>query len=389
VAAGDSLWTIARAYRCSVDDLRRVNRLGNNLIQPGQRLRIPVCKADDDAEQETRATRRRARTAAAEERRERERQRDESLDTGADGLDDGGRGDGAAERARGSFTQDSRSADDIALSEEPIASVDARDFESSAIDPRFIEPREEPREGSIDTPIDATREPYEPAREPYRPPREQPGTGDTWEPVAVPIVGQSIGRPQSGYLVSGKRMPKYPKLYHLRRPERAWGTSYTVDQLVHAIRLVRKRYPRVHPLAIGDLSARHGGRISMHGSHRSGRDADLGFYFRKAQQGYPKAFVVARPDNLDFPATWALISALCKTATDKTGGVERIYMTYRTQAMFYRLARKHGVSKARLGEWFQYPRGRRADHGVIRHEPGHEEHIHVRFRCAANDPECK
>ncbi len=387
VAAGDSLWTIARAYRCSVDDLRRANRLGNSLIQPGQRLRIPVCKSDDEA-QETRAPRKRARAASVEERRERDDEGRDGGDTGDSGLDDAG---DVADRVEGSFTRDGRSADDIALSEEPIASVDARGFESSEIDPRFIEPRvidpprEEPREESIDAP----REPFEPAREPFEPPREQPRTGDTWQPVAVPIVGQSIGRPQSGYLVSGKRMPKNPKLYFLRRPERAWGTSYTVDQLVHAIRVVRKRYPRVHPLAIGDLSARHGGRISMHGSHRSGRDADIGFYFRKAQRGYPKAFVVAKSDNLDFPPTWALISALCKTAADKTGGVERIYMTYRTQAMFYRLARKHGVSKARLAEWFQYPHGRRADHGIIRHEPGHEEHIHVRFRCAANDPECK
>ncbi len=406
VTAGDSLWTIARAYRCSVDDLRRANRLGGNLLKPGQRLRIPVCK-DDDEVQETRAPRKRARAAPVEEPRERDT-RDEADfdgDRGQAGVDDGSSGgEIPAERAEGSFTRDGRWGDDIALSEEPIASVDARDFqprsardfesrdfESREIDPRFTEPREidPPREEMPrEEPREVTIEPRE-VREPTQPPREQPGTGDDLVPVAVPIVGQSIGRPQTGYLVSGKHMPKNPKLYFLRRPERAWGTSYTVDQLVRAIRLVRKRYPRVHPLAIGDISARHGGRISMHGSHRSGRDADVGFYFRKAQRGYPKAFVVAKPDNLNFPATWALISALCKTAADKTGGVERIYMTYRTQGMFYRLARKHGVSKARLDEWFQYPHGRRADHGVIRHEPGHEEHIHVRFRCAANDPECK
>jgi murein endopeptidase len=97
---------------------------------------------------------------------------------------------------------------------------------------------------------------------------------------------------------------------------------------------------------------------------------------------------VATADNLDFRATWALLSAFCRTAGQPLG-VERIFMTYSTQALFYRLARKHGISRARLDEWFQYPHGRRADHGIIRHEPGHDEHIHVRFRCAPSDAECR
>jgi murein endopeptidase len=206
--------------------------------------------------------------------------------------------------------------------------------------------------------------------------------------VAVPLRGQSFGRPQNGYLVSGRQMPRDPAAYHLRRPERAWGADHTVRVIRRAIHQVRKRYPRVHPLAIGDLSARHGGRISMHGSHQSGRDADIGFYFRRPPRGYPRSFAVASAANLDFPATWALISALCRTG-EQALGVERIYMTYSTQAMFYRLARRHGVARARLDRWFQYPHGRRANHGIIRHEPGHEEHIHVRFRCAPADAECE
>lgn len=42
VRRGDSLWEIARAYRTSVEELRRANRLASSRIYPGQLLRIPA-----------------------------------------------------------------------------------------------------------------------------------------------------------------------------------------------------------------------------------------------------------------------------------------------------------------------------------------------------------
>jgi LysM repeat protein len=41
VQAGDTLWSIARAYQTSVEALRRANRfLASRQIQPGDQLRI-------------------------------------------------------------------------------------------------------------------------------------------------------------------------------------------------------------------------------------------------------------------------------------------------------------------------------------------------------------
>ena len=332
VASGDSLWKIARAYQCSVDDLKRANRLAGSAIQPGQRLRIPSCKERRDERRPERRL----------DERESRRLEDAGGEVSEEEIEVGG--------------GEMRVVDATDIEEDRGDSGGGDGEYAMAID-EGVRQRDRDRE-SVD------------------------------EMEVVPLVGQSFGRPQNGYLVSGKRLPNNPKSYFLRRPERAWGADHTVNQLVRAIRHVRRRYPRVHPLAIGDLSARHGGRLTMHGSHQSGRDADIGFYFRKAPRGYPKGFAVARPENIDFRATWAFISTLCKTAEDALG-VERIYMTYSTQAMFYRMARRHRVPKAQLDAWFQYPRGRRADHGIIRHEPGHTEHIHVRFRCAPSDPECR
>ena len=199
---------------------------------------------------------------------------------------------------------------------------------------------------------------------------------------------QSIGRPQRGRLVNASVLPRNPAAWFIRRPERAYGTRATVSQLQRVIQRVRRHFPRVHALAIGDLSARRGGKITMHGSHQSGRDVDLGFYFKRAPRGYPAAFALATEDEVDVAACFALFTALADTA-GRPGGVERMYMTYETQALFHRLGRQHGISPATLDRLFQYPHGHDSDQGLFQHEPGHDEHIHVRFSCAPTDRECR
>jgi len=199
---------------------------------------------------------------------------------------------------------------------------------------------------------------------------------------------QSIGRPQRGRLANASVLPRNPDAWFIRRPERAYGTRATVSQIQRVIQRVRRHFPRVHALAIGDLSARRGGRITMHGSHQSGRDVDLGFYFKRLPRGYPAGFALATEEEVDVAACFALFTALADTA-GRPGGVERMYMTYQTQELFHRLGREHGISPATLDRLFQYPHGHDSDHGLFHDEPGHDEHIHVRFSCAPSDRECR
>ena len=42
VKKGDSLWSIARAYNTTVDELKKLNNLSTNLLSVGQILKIPV-----------------------------------------------------------------------------------------------------------------------------------------------------------------------------------------------------------------------------------------------------------------------------------------------------------------------------------------------------------
>ncbi|RAP73888.1 LysM peptidoglycan-binding domain-containing protein [Paenibacillus montanisoli] len=42
IKPGDTLWEIARTYRTTVDELKRINGLQTDLLQVGQRLRVPI-----------------------------------------------------------------------------------------------------------------------------------------------------------------------------------------------------------------------------------------------------------------------------------------------------------------------------------------------------------
>jgi murein endopeptidase len=178
------------------------------------------------------------------------------------------------------------------------------------------------------------------------------------------------------------------KGYFIRRPERAFGANHAVHAVEQAVAVVKRKHSRVHKLAIGDLSAKTGGKISGHRSHQSGRDVDIGLYFKKKPNGYPEEFVVGTARNLDFAATWTLVSTFAGMS-EADNGVERIFLDYGVQKLLYKWAEDHGVSDEKLRRMFQYPNGKGSGSGVIRHVAGHADHLHVRFKCPENDDDCK
>ncbi len=194
--------------------------------------------------------------------------------------------------------------------------------------------------------------------------------------------GQSIGAPWSGSLQNAMRLPA-GKGYYIRREHRAFGTTHAVKHIIKAIQAVRKRFPRVHKLAIGDLSEKRGGEVSLHRSHQSGRDVDIGFYFKKRPKGYPENFVGFEDAELDLPAMWALLHAFARTA-DSPNGVQAIYLDYALQKKIYNWAKDHDVPTKLLDSYFEYPDGT----GLVRHEDNHHDHFHIRFKCPEKDTKC-
>jgi len=209
-----------------------------------------------------------------------------------------------------------------------------------------------------------------------------PGTGGRGRPM----LGQSIGSPHNGHLVHGIQLPR-GRYYVRRRPYRAWGTNNAVYYIKRIARIIRSKY-RVHKVAIGDLSKKGGGDLSPHLSHQSGRDVDIGFYFKKKPPNYPTSFVKGNRHNLNMNAMWTMLRLYVATA-GSAGGVEKIFLDYKLQKLFYKWALEHHkASKRTLRNMFQYPRGPAALLGIIRHEPGHDNHIHVRFKCPRHDKKC-
>jgi hypothetical protein len=194
------------------------------------------------------------------------------------------------------------------------------------------------------------------------------------------ITTQSLGVPWNGGLVGAERLP-HGDGYVVRRPDLAYGVPYVVDHLRHCIAEVRALYPGVHTLAIGDLSAEHGGKLAAHKSHQSGLDVDVGFYFTKIPDGYPDHFAPAG-DAIDLQATWALLTAFART-TDLDDGVAIMFLDYAVQKRLYQWARKRGTPDADLEHLFQYPHGKDAQTGLIRHWPNHADHVHVRFKSSS------
>jgi murein endopeptidase len=198
---------------------------------------------------------------------------------------------------------------------------------------------------------------------------------------------QSFGSPQNGWLENATKLRTIEGA-HIRRPGRAFGTRTTIEFTRRAIEETLDRHPNVHTLAIGDISAEHGGFISDHQSHRSGRDVDLGLFYKKKPSNYPGSFVDGDATNLDVAATWTLINKLAATA-NKDGGVQMILLDHEVQGLIYRYAKKRKVSQAKLERIFQYANGKNADAGIVRHYRNHANHLHVRFKCSRIDRECR
>jgi murein endopeptidase len=66
-----------------------------------------------------------------------------------------------------------------------------------------------------------------------------------------------------------------------------------------------------------------------------------------------------------------------------------MFLDYELQEVIYKWALKNGVSRRLLDTMFQYPRGMYAAQGIIRHDPGHDGHVHVRFKCPKGDTQCR
>lgn len=189
------------------------------------------------------------------------------------------------------------------------------------------------------------------------------------EPEEYGVPG-AHGTPNRGRLNAGQVLPPGAG-YEVRNPARAAGTPATVAALQWGMSRLAARYPDGTSLVVGDLSFPGGGRMAPHKSHQNGLDADICLLTRESRSSC--AWRVVGEGELDAERIWYLF----KSWMDQEY-VEYIFLDRALQKPLYEFAQARGATESQLRQWFEYP-ARGGTRALIRHEPGHADHFHIRF----------
>lgn len=201
-----------------------------------------------------------------------------------------------------------------------------------------------------------------------------------WKTLYWEKGSASLGAPSNGSLSGGRAFPDLGPGW-VRKGSRPWGTDETVLLLAWAITEVGLNYPGTASLVIGDLSQDGGGRVPPHRSHRSGRDVDVGLY--AADNEPVRGFKRLALDGIDYDKTWFLIERLLVT-----NEIQYVFVDYSIQQGLFEAGLDAGWDDATLEGLFEYPRGAGTGSAAIRHVRGHDDHLHIRFRCPREDEDC-
>lgn len=193
---------------------------------------------------------------------------------------------------------------------------------------------------------------------------------------------RSIGAPNDGALRNGEKLPQRGPGFRHPSHQSSWGLDRVVAAIRYLGRRLRRTFPGSAPLVIGDLSRRGGGPLPPHASHQSGRDVDIGF----PERGNPEHAHLRGdldPEAIDYAKSWFVIETLLLTG--------RVRYVFVDRPVLHRLrerAREVGWRGRSLERLFQRP-GEEGTSGIIRYEPGHDGHFHVRFRCPEGAERCR
>jgi murein endopeptidase/transposase-like protein len=188
----------------------------------------------------------------------------------------------------------------------------------------------------------------------------------------------AVGSPNRGRLVAGVQIPAGER-WELRFPNSGYGTTFAVRHLLAALDDFAQASDYARPIKLGTMSRPRGGQVGHHESHQSGRDLDIRLPLREAVP----ASLAPTARRVDWSATWTLIQAFART-----GAVQVIFLDYAVQKRVHRAAKAAGASDEELATLIQWPRGSGTNRALVRNEPGHAQHMHVRFVCGPAEPEC-
>lgn len=216
------------------------------------------------------------------------------------------------------------------------------------------------------------------------------GCFNTPTPLAPGLHG-TVGVPNSGVLTDAVELPVSGEGFARYRPKSThyFARPSLVSALQTAAATVARERPGGAPLSIGDLSAKTGGRIPGHDSHRTGRDVDLLFMVTTPAgvsvpspgfvrfEGDGLAHVQDTPDyvRLDVERQWLLLRSLL---TSPEIGVQFMFVCHEIEALLIDHARALGEPDALVWQ---------AETVML--EPSdslrHDDHVHLRVACAPDE----
>jgi penicillin-insensitive murein endopeptidase len=201
----------------------------------------------------------------------------------------------------------------------------------------------------------------------------------------VPGYRGSVGLPHAGFLDGGKELPKEGPGFRWRSAaDFHYGVPRLVEALADAAGDVAKQRPTGVPIYVGEISAKTGGRLPKHHSHRTGRDVDV-LFFATTLDGAPLAnteFVKFGADGIgvdtsgrfvrfDVEREWLFLKALLQN--DKIH-LSWIFISRPLEALLI----EHAIARGEPAELV-------AKAERVLSEPGdslpHDDHTHIRVAC--------
>jgi hypothetical protein len=184
----------------------------------------------------------------------------------------------------------------------------------------------------------------------------------------LPALGSiSVGFADQGRLINGVHLDADEDAgWICQRPDLAWGTQETVEGLKAAFLAVRKQFPDSAPARLSHIGLRDGGFLRPHRSHQSGRDADVGFFYKGDAVPGGRG---RRERSMDPARNWALVRALLTQADVQVILVDR---------GIQKVLIKHALSIGEDPDWIDriFRAGKQS---LVQHARRHRDHFHVRF----------
>jgi penicillin-insensitive murein endopeptidase len=211
----------------------------------------------------------------------------------------------------------------------------------------------------------------------------------------------SCGSTNRGALGNPAMLPMRGPGFIMAEPWRSRGSSFGTAELVSLIQRSSWAVALAHEgsqLSVADLSNKQGGAIAQHRSHQNGRDVDLiyyamdkegnpfypdshmAYYTSEGQATYAKAPNFAKNIPIryfDLKRNWSLIRHLM---LDTEVEVEFIFVSGRVKRWLLRYATELEESQElikKVTRLLHVPKG----------TGGHNDHMHVRITCSADDIE--